>query len=213
MRTKITLIIFWVLIAGCSAHNNAPTPVEPIRSPSSIVTSLPAPEIITAFPTTVNTPRTVIATPTTIPTEQYEILSPLAIKKNNIVVEVTSYTIYTISSSFIFRFGIRITGLYPSQIPELPPEYTFSPISEIRFLYGDQEVPLELEPFGGGGGGGTNDDGTITINQSFSYKLMSPLPVGQKQHIIALVTLNEIFGITGPVRFDLEIVPEEGIQG
>jgi hypothetical protein len=119
---------------------------------------------------------------------------------------------YTISSS-TFRFGIRITGLSPSQIPELPPEYTFSPIIELKFLYGDQGIPLELEPYGGGGGGGTNDDGTITISQDFSYKLVSPLPTGQKQHIIALVTLDNIFGIAEPIRFDLEIVPEEGIQG
>lgn len=209
MKSRITLIIFWVFISGCSARHDSPTPVEPLHSPSPIVTSFPAPGIITNSPTPVNTPRTVVATPTTMPVEQYVILSPLAIKKDNIIIEVTSYTI----SSSTFRFGIRITGLSPSQIPELPPEYTFSPIIELKFLYGDQGIPLELEPYGGGGGGGTNDDGTITISQDFSYKLVSPLPTGQKQHIIALVTLDNIFGIAEPIRFDLEIVPEEGIQG
>ncbi len=142
-----------------------------------------------------------------MPTEQYEILSPLAIKKGNVTIEVVSYTI----SSSIFRFGIAITGLSPSQIPGFSPE-SFAPIKEVKFFI-DQGTPLALAFVGGGGGGGINDDGTVTISQGFSYKLMSPLPVGQKQHIIALVTLHEIFGIAEPIRFDLEIIPREGIEG
>ncbi len=207
MRAKITLIIFCALIAGCSTRNEASMPnpaVDQIKSPSPIVTDIPLMATITASPTIVTTMQS-----TATSTMQYEILSPLAIKKGNIVIEVTSYSI----SSSTFRFGIQITGLSPSQIPESPSEYTFSPIKDVKFFHGDQQTPLNLEFFGGGGGGGPNDDGTISINQDLSYRLVSPLPVGQKQHIIAVVTLHEIFGITEPIHFDLEIVPEEGIQG
>ncbi len=209
MRTKITLIISCVLISGCLARNQTSTPklsaAESIYSPSPVVSNslVPTP----TFPTLVVTPQTVIMSPTTMPIEQYEILSPLAIKKGNITIEVVSYTI----TSSIFRFGIRITGLSPSQIPESSPE-SFVPIKEVEFFI-DQDTPLALAFLGGGGGGGTNDDGTVTINQDFAYKLMSPLPVGQKQHIIALVTLHEIFGIAEPIRFDLEITPDEGVGG
>ncbi len=212
MKTKITLIIFCVLIAGCSTRGEVSipkSPVEPVKSPSPIITDISLIATTTTSPETTTTTQTIIVSPTEIPAVQYEILSPLAIKKDNIVIEVSSYTI----SGATFRFGIRITGLSSSQIPETPPEYTFSPISGIEFFYGDQETPLELEPFGGGGGGGPNEDGMITINQDFAYTLAAPFPVGQKQHIIAIVTLHEMFGITGPVRFDLEIVPEEEIQG
>lgn len=209
MKTKIVLMILCVLIAGCSTRGETSipnSPVEPVQSPSPIITDA-SPIATTTSSTT--TAQTILESPTERPTAQYEILSPLAIKKDNIVIEVTSYTI----SGATFRFGIRITGLSPSQIPETSPEYPFSPISKIEFLYGDQGTPLELEALGGGGGGGPNDDGTMTINQAFAYKLAAPFPVGQKQHIIAIVTLHEIFGITEPVRFDLEIVPQENMQG
>lgn len=212
MKTRITLIIFCALIASCSTRDEASMPelsVGQLKSPLPISTDMSLLATITASPTTVTAMQAGIESPTAIPTAQYAILSPLAIKKGNIVIEVTSYSI----SSSTFRFGVQITGLSPSQIPELSPEYTFYPVREVKFFHGDQGTPLELEPFGGGGGGGTNDDGTMTINQDFSYKLVSPFPVGQKQHIIAVITLHEIFGIAEPIRFDLEVVPKEGVQG
>jgi hypothetical protein len=126
------------------------------------------------------------------------------------VIEVVSQTI---SDTMLFRFGIRVTGLDSSQIPETSPEDTFAPVSKVEFFYGDQETPLEGELVGGGGGGGPLDDETVTINQGFSYQLEHTFPVGQEQHIIAVVTLDETLGISDPIRFDLEIVPQEGMQG
>jgi hypothetical protein len=176
-------------------------------APSIEMTS-PADTAEPIFQSTANSllPPTITNTVTeeTPASAQYEILSPLSIRKDNFTIEVTSYSI----TSSIFRFGIRIIGLLPSQIPKLPPGREFSPIREVKFLNGDQKVPLKLELFGGGGGGGQNDDGTITISQGFSYRLVSPPPTGEKQHIIALVTLHETFGITNPIRFDLMVIPD-----
>jgi hypothetical protein len=37
--------------------------------------------------------------------------------------------------------------------------------------------------------------------------------VGQEEHIIVLVTFHEIFGITEPVRYELDLVPLQGPLG
>lgn len=207
MKTKIIVVIIFSMMTGCSARSGIHLSKSPADSGKSTF-PIPTETHLTVAPAITDTK---LPTPflTEIPDMQYEYLSPLAIRKGNIVIEVTSYTI----ADSIFQFGINITGLSPSQIPETSPEYTFSPVIGIEFFYGDEKIPLELEPFGGGGGGGTNDDGTISIAQDFSYKLLSPLPLGQKQYITAYLTLHETFGIPETVRFDLEIIPTEEIQG
>lgn len=212
MKTKIIVTIFIsILMSGCSAGDGIPLstlPADSSKSPLATLTEIPLTIMPNTFPATPVTESPLLPS-TKQPDMQYEYLSPLAIKKDNIIIEVSSYTI----ADSTFRFGINITGLSPAQIPETSPEYTFSPVVGTDFFYGDEQIPLELELFGGGGGGGINEDGTITISQDFSYKLLSPLPLRQKQYITVYVTLHETFGITEPVRFDLEIIPVEEIQG
>lgn len=201
---QVITFLFSLWIAACSLDR---TPLTPLgtASPSLAPTH---PEISTSTVTA----EALLVTPSYTPpvTSPYEIISPLAVRKDGIVVEVVSYTI----ADSIFRFGIKITGFDPSQIPA-DPESTFSPISEVTFFTyeGGETSLLEVELVGGGGGGGQNEDGTVTINQDFAYRLVRAFPTGKPLHVIAVVTLHPIFGITEPIRFDLEIVPQEGIQG
>lgn len=198
------IFLFSLWMVACSLSK---TPLTPLGAPPpSFAPTYPA------IPTSTAIAEALPVTPSYTPpvASQYEIISPMAVRKDGIVIEVVSYTI----ADSTFRFGIKITGLDPSQIPA-DPESTFSPVSEVTFFTyeGGATSPLEVELVGGGGGGGQNEDGTVTINQDFAYKLVQAVPAGKPLHVIAVVTLHPIFGITEPIRFDLEIVPQEGIQG
>lgn len=203
MKTgKALLLILFLWIVGCSAYKKdaiSEASFTPAQTSTFVPLETPIPEQTMERP-----PSTPSDTMTTL---QYEILSPTAIRKGNITIEVVSYTL----TDSVLRFGIRFTGLDPARIPETSPEGTFSPISEVAFFVG--ETPLKVEPIGGGGGGGPNDDGTVTINQSFSYRVLQTFIIGQPLHITAVVRLHPLFEITEPIRFDLEIVPQEGTQG
>ena len=196
--------LFSLWMVACSPGGTPLTPpgsaspsLAPTRSEIAIPTATA--EILPAIPS---------STPTGAP--QYETISPLSIRKDGVTIEIVSYTI----ANSTFQFGIKVTGLDPSKLPA-DPESTFSPVSEVTFLTyeGGETSPLEVELVGGGGGGGQNEDGTMTINQDFAYKLAQAIPAGKPLHVIALVRLHPMFGITEPIRFDLEIVPQEGIQG
>lgn len=199
---KAILLILFLWMVGCSAYKKdaiSETTFTPTQTSTLVPLETPIPEQTKG--SSPSTPSYTRVTP------QYEILSPTAIRKGNIVIEVVSYTL----SNSVLRFGIRFTGLDPARIPESSPEGTFSPISDVAFFVG--EAPLEVEPMGGGGGGGPNEDGTVMINQDFSYRVLQAFPIGQPLHMTAVVRLHPLFEITEPIRFELEIVPQEGTQG
>lgn len=202
---SLLLVLFCLYATGCSIRGGGLSSESP-TTPSEYSTPMPTGTLaLTATAEKLPSPS---HTATDVP--QYEVLSPVAIRKGNIVIEVVSYTI----SDSTFRFGVRFSGLDPLQIPDTSPEGVFSPVSKVIFFHKTtRETPLEVELIGGGGGGGVNGDGAVTINQDFSYKLMQTFPVGQAQHLVAVVTLHPIFGIIKPIRFELEIVPQAGIQG
>lgn len=199
---KLNIIIFFilsVLLSGCSTQT--PTtriPTDPVgiapsetSQPASPTDDIPAQET------------------ETLP---YEFVSPGSIRtKTGVLIEIKSaYIAVFPSQETTFRFVLSFSGLPEDQIPEHSREDSFFLVEDVQFFHGEGEVPLEVEKFGGGGGGGPLDDDTVSVNQSEIYRLPSDFTVGLAEHIVALVTFHEVLGITEPVRFDLEIVPQDG---
>lgn len=203
MKLKIViLLMIYVFLSGCSTQIPiTATQTEPITNTPS--------EMVQPTSSVINIPdqETEVLS--------YEVLSPASIlTKTGVLIEINSASIAVFTSQeTTFRFGLSFTGLSEDQIPEHSPEDSSFLIEDVQFFRGEEEAPLEVEKFGGGGGGGPQEDELISVNQSETYRLSSDFAVGQLEHIIALVTFNATLGISEPVRFDLEIIPQEGPLG
>ncbi|WP_322510102.1 hypothetical protein [Anaerolinea sp.] len=180
------LIIISIFAVGCS---------------SSVKTLLPTQAVTTTpFPVVTDNPTQVIVVSTPLPQNETPLIMP---QENAFTMEATA----TISAAD-FHFVIDFRKLH--KIPKVPSGYTFSPVKDVVFfyVYGDQELPIDLEETGGSGGGSDEPDGTFTLHQEFDYRLKSLFPPGQEQHIIAIVTLDEALGMADPVRIELKITPK-----
>jgi len=67
-------------------------------------------------------------------------------------------------------------------------------------------TPFATDGSRGRRGGG---DRTIGMGQEFTYQVPSPMLV---RPLIALVTFDQAFGSSAPMRFDLQVVPRETLQ-
>lgn len=114
----------------------------------------------------------------------------------------------------LFKFGFRCSGLTEDQIPESRVEYDDPPfIVTIQIFRGEGETPIRLDVFSRGSGPSEGEYGILDIYQSQTYQLPSDFVVGQTERITVLVTFHEVFGITDPVRYELDLVPLQGPLG
>jgi hypothetical protein len=87
----------------------------------------------------------------------------------------------------------------------VPSGFGYPPVKEVEFFTGARETRLEAVALhGGGGGGGGVEDNRVWMTQELYYSLPAEIPEGQATHLIALVTLNEAFGIEEPVQFEVD---------
>jgi hypothetical protein len=187
MRSKPLFLILLFYLTACSTTSTQPE----ILTTS---TFQPLSAIFTPSPKNETTQET--SEPTEPPVKlPYEFLSPTKISINNMVFEVFA----SISPSE-FKFWIDAT---------LPPtSYNSPPIfTDVKFLYPSTGSDLPLVGLGGGGGGGGGGtEGPVTMGQENDYRVKFPLISGQRIYILALVTFHEFTGITGPVRFELNLI-------
>jgi DNA-binding CsgD family transcriptional regulator len=133
-------------------------------------------------------------------TPAYAVLSPIKISKGNITYE----TVATLTKSE-FRFELdRIHSPSPvNQFPSSGGSQDF--LKNVEFVYPEIGGKLELEKIQGFGGA---DEAGNEI-QGYVYRVNSPLTIGQKIHITAIVTFENFTGISEPVPFELDLTVEE----
>ena len=133
-------------------------------------------------------------------TPAYAVLSPIRISKGNITYEIVA----TLTKSE-FKFEVdRIHSPSPvNQFPSSGGSQDF--LINVEFVYPEIGVKLELEKtqsFGGADEVGNEDQGYV-------YLVKTPLAIGQKIHITAIVTFESFTGISEPVPFELDLTVEE----
>lgn len=117
-------------------------------------------------------------------------------------------------SGTLFTFGFKYTGFTEDQIPESRAEYADPPfITALQIFRGEDETSIGLDVYSIGSGTGEGEAGALDIYQSQTYRLPSDFIVGQEERIVVLVTFNELFGISEPVRYELDLVPKQGPLG
>jgi len=134
-------------------------------------------------------------------TPAYAVLSPIKISKGNITYEIVA----TLTKSE-FRFEVdRIHSPSPvNQFPSSGGSQDF--LKNVEFVYPEIGVKLDLEKTQGFGGA---DEAGNEI-QGYVYRVKTPLTIGQKIHITAIVTFESFTGISEPVPFELDFTVEEG---
>jgi hypothetical protein len=75
----------------------------------------------------------------------------------------------------------------------------------VEFVYPEIGVKLELKKTQGFGGA----DEAGNADQGYVYLVITPLTIGQKIHITAIVTFESFTGISEPVPFELDLTVEE----
>jgi len=161
------------------------------------VSETPEPTKITETP--VATPTRI---PTATPTLSYQVLSPTKIEKDNVTFEASAVLMSCAELQF------EMIGTFPSDYPtQLPPgnegNYPFIVKPDGVMLSSPNIFITRDLHYGGGGGSDSND---IHIRgEGDGYFINPPLTSGQKMHLTALVNFNDVFGITNPVRFELDL--------
>ncbi|MBG0785025.1 MAG: hypothetical protein H0S79_07965 [Anaerolineaceae bacterium] len=205
MKTKWIILVACACLTACSTQTSAVMPTtDPPAQPVS-----PTEELSEELPTETSQPE---ETEVTI----YEVVSPETITTDDgFVIELAGATIeiHPVMGTQ-FRLGFRYSGMTKEQIPETKWEFVDPPfIVDLQILRGEDETPIRLDVGGEGGGQHLDEDGALVIGQDQSYYFPDDFEVGQEEHIVLLVTFHEIFGITTPVRYELDLEPLQGPLG
>lgn len=203
--------IKWIVLMTCGCLT-ACSMLVPTVTPTA---NLP---VLSEIPTDDLSEKRLTETPPTEETEVviYEVFSPETITTEGgfvIAFNRATIEIHPVMGT-LFRLGFRYIGLTKDQIPETRWEYVDPPfIVDLQIFRGEDETPIRLDVGGVGGGQHLDEDGALVIGQSQTYQFPDDFTVGQVEHIVLLVTFHEMFGITAPVRYELDLVPLEGPLG
>ncbi len=170
---------------------------QTLQSSAVTLQASETPELASATKTLEITATNII--PTETPELSYQVLSPSMIKKDNVTFEASAKLMsctelqFTVSGTF--------TADYPTPLPDN--DYPFI-VKQGGVVLSSPDASLIRDPSFGGGGG--SDENSVHVRgQGNGYFINPPLTSGQKIHLTALVSFNELFGITNPVPFDLEL--------
>lgn len=104
---------------------------------------------------------------------------------------------------------LSVRGFQPP--PGIEPQ-AFIPLAEsidLRVISTGEEIGVR--PVGGGGGGGGGEEGVrIWITQEGLYKLDEPVAEGEAVTLVAVVKLDQDFGRTDPLRFQMPLIASPG---
>ncbi len=205
MKIKWGILMTCVCLTACSMPVPTVTPTANLPARTSTPRNDPSDQIPTETP---QTEGTEVVT--------YEVISPESINtEGGVVITFNGATIeiHPVMGT-LFRLGFRYSGLSKDQIPETRWEYVDPPfIVDLQIFRGVDEVPIRLDVGGAGGGPGITEDGPLIIGQSQTYQFPDDFVAGEVEHIVVLVTFHEMFGISVPVRYELDLVPLEGPLG
>ena len=205
MKTKWIILMACACLTACSTQTSAVTPTADLPVPSVSPTADESEELPVETPQTEETEAVI-----------YEVISPETISTEDGFVIAFNYATIEIHPVMgtQFRLGFLYSGMTKDQIPESRWEYIDPPfIVDLQIFRGEDEVPIRLDVGGVGGGQHLDEDGALVIGQSQTYQFPDDFEVGQVEHIVVLVTFHEIFGITAPVQYELDLVPLEGPLG
>jgi len=138
--------------------------------------------------------------PTETPTSSYQVLSPTKIKIDGATFEVSALLMSC--SELSFTVNGTFTSDYPT--PSAGNDYPFIVKPDGIMLSTPNILFMRDLHYGGGGGGDQN--GTHIRGHGDGYFINPPLTSGQKLHFTALVDFNDVFSITNPVRFELDLI-------
>jgi hypothetical protein len=205
LQKSIKNIIVWLIclffLEGCSIASTKKIgfqmeTVQTLQNPPS--SSVDESELIT---------KTVFTTPFD---ENSDNNFSSSFQEGRLTIEVTNAQVYSDPTfSQIFKFGLQFSGTLPASMSDLN---NFFPVKEVKFFLidGEQETPFDVEQIGGGGGGpGLLADGTFSLDQDFTYKVVTPLSANKNFLIKAKVITNETLGISHPINFEVNIIPDQ----
>ena len=205
MKIKWGILMACGCLTACSMKTPAVTPTADLPAQSVSPTDDVSEKLPTETPQTTETEGVI-----------YEVISPETITtEDGFVIELIGATIeiHPVMGTQ-FRLGFRYSGLTKDQIPETRWEYIDPPfIVDLQIFRGVDEVPIRLDVGGAGGGPGVTENGPLVIGQSQTYQFPDDFVAGEVEHIVVLVTFHEMFGISAPVRYELDLVPLEGPLG
>ena len=139
---------------------------------------------------------------TEAPTLSYQILSPAKIKKDNVTFEASVELLSCAELSF--DVNATLPSDYPTQLPPGNEGHYPYIFEDWGITLSSPNVSLKPDPsFGGGGGADIN--GVHIRGQGQGYFIDPPLVSGQNIHITAHIKFNELFGITEPVPFEIDL--------
>ncbi len=178
----LTTLALAFTAAACSTPAAIPAGTREIpATPSAGPTFSPVP----------STTGTAFAAEALIPSIQR--LSPSSFKKDGTTFSATAYIRGT-----CLKFEIEITSDEP--IPSPSQGAAFEPVEDLKFYNGATRALLVFTLVGRGGGGGTGGGpgAWYQLGREFLYDLALPLPANG---IVALVTFQRSFNISGPAQF------------
>jgi len=183
---SLTALLFAFSIAACSAR--APLPAS---AGKTTATFSPSPGKLS-----VSTVGTSVPAVAMLPSIRR--LSPSSFIKDGATFEAIAYIRQT-----CLKVEIEITSDDP--IPSPSQAASFEPVEDITLFSGSTGAPLVVIPEGRGGGGGSGGPpgAWYQLSRDFLFDVRPALSMGG---IVALVTFDRSFGITGPARFDIQPV-------
>ncbi len=193
----LILIIGISLFGGQISNLFTQTPQDgEITEPADIAQTpiVPPSEIPTEAPI-----ATLARVPTGTPTLSYQILSPTKIEKDNVTFEVSALLMSCSELSF------EVNGTFSSDYP------TPSAGNDYPFIFKPDGIMLSspsvlfMRDLHYGGGGGADQNGIHIRGGGNGYFISPPLTPGQKIHLSALINFNDVFGITNPVLFEIDL--------
>lgn len=189
MKTVVFVIVL-TMFALSACGGVTPMTHTPLPPPTTFVTESPTIEGVE---------NTLIETPT-VPVN-YEKLSPSKIRvlDINLTFELSGrLTQSALNINNDISVPVGFLTVFPANTePSIIQEFKLSALS----------LPLNLEPFGGGGGGAT-ENGIFTTGSTQSYRVKTPLTVGQKIQVTMLLTFSKYINVKGAIPLTIELIVE-----
>lgn len=161
--------------------------------------SAPKPQASETTKATETLVATLTRMPTETPTLSYQVLSPAKIEKDNVTFAVSALLMSCSELSF------EVDGTFSSDYP------TPSAGNDYPFIVKPDGVMLSssnvlfMRDLHYGGGGGSDENGVHIRGHGDGYFISPPLTPGQKIHLNALINFNDVFGMTNPIPFEIEL--------
>lgn len=161
--------------------------------------SMPKPQASASTKLTETLVATLARIPTETPTQSYQVLSATKIKKGNVTFEVS--VLLMSCSELSFEADGIFSSDYPT--PSVGNDYPFI-VKPNGVMLSSSNV-LFMRDLHYGGGGGSDINGVHVRGHGDGYFISPPLTPGQKIHLSAFINFNDVFGMTNPVPFEIEL--------